>query len=568
MGVNQKHEGLRLKHEGLRRLGVQLRLPEVSPSVLILAVSLLWLVLFNLPVLRQSLDAGGASGWSQDVGLVLALGLLVVVTHVLLLALLGLSVLLRPLLGLMTLAAAAATHFSASYGVVLDPGMMRNVLATHPAEARELVTLSLASDLTLKGMVPALLVLYWPLRSQGWRRGLTQRLVLIAGALLTGLLVLWLAYQPLASLVRNHHDLRYLITPANLLWSGSLAVRRDVHRASTPREPIGLDANPGDSWATRKRPLVVVLVVGETARAANWGLNARARDTTPQLRQRSVINFSRVTSCGTNTEVSLPCMFAPIGRRDYDESRIRGQESLLHVLSRAGVQVHWLDNQSGCKGVCDGLPFDQPRTLKTTGCADSDCLDDALLHGLPDVLKHAQGTHLRVLHMIGNHGPAYYRRYPQAFEHFSPACTDDNLHKCSTEAVVNAYDNALRFTDHVLTRAIDLLQAASDRVDTALIYVSDHGESLGEKGLFLHGMPYRIAPEEQTRVPMVWWLGPGLDAGIGIQEGCAEGALRRAAQDPVAHDHLFHSLLGLLDVRTALHEPRLDLLAHCRKPAR
>ena len=208
MGVNQKHEGLRQKHEGLRRLGSRLRLPEVSPSVLILAVSLLWLVLFNLPVLRQSLDAGGASGWSQDVGLVLALGLLVVVTHVLLLALLGLSVLLRPLLGLMTLAAAAATHFSASYGVVLDPGMMRNVLATHPAEARELVTLSLASDLTLKGMVPALLVLYWPPHPQTWRRGLTQRLILIPGALRAGRAVLGVAYEPTAYTGRKPHELR------------------------------------------------------------------------------------------------------------------------------------------------------------------------------------------------------------------------------------------------------------------------------------------------------------------------------------------------------------------------
>jgi lipid A ethanolaminephosphotransferase len=502
--------------------------------------------------------------FGQDAGLVLALGLLVMGIHVMLLTLVGISVLLKPLLGLLTVAAAAATHFTASYGVVLDPGMMRNVLATHPAEAQELFTLSLASDVILKGLLPAALVLRWPLRPQGWRRDLTHRMGLVTATALACLALVWLAYQPLASLVRNHHDLRYLITPANVLWSGALAMRNDVRRASAPRQPIGLDARAGPSWKARQRPLVVVLVVGETARAANWGLNEGARDTTPELRQLPVVNFSRVVSCGTNTEVSLPCMFAPVGRRDYDESKIRGQESLLHVLNRAGVQVHWLDNQSGCKGVCDGLPFAQTGTLRAEGCADSGCHDDALLHGLADLLKHAQGTHLRVLHMIGNHGPAYYRRYPTALEHFKPACKDDNLHKCNLESVVNAYDNALRFTDHVLAQAIDVLNAASDRVDTALIYVSDHGESLGEKGLFLHGLPYRIAPEVQIRVPMVWWLSPGLDASVGLTDRCAEAALRKAAQNEVSHDHLFHSVIGLLDVRTALYEPRLDLLAACR----
>jgi len=183
---------------------------------------------------------------------------------------------------------------------------------------------------------------------------------------------------------------------------------------------------------------------------------------------------------------------------------------------------------------------------------------------LSDRLAQAKGTQFWVLHMLGNHGPSYFRRYPEAFEHFRPACREDDLHRCSVEAVINAYDNALRFTDHVLSRAIESLASLSDRVDSALLYVSDHGESLGEKGLFLHGIPYRIAPVEQVRVPMVWWLSPGLDASIGSPAGCTEQALRRGSGQPLTHDHLFHSLLGLLDVRTALREPGLDLLAGCR----
>jgi len=310
-----------------------------------------------------------------------------------------------------------------------------------------------------------------------------------------------------------------------------------------------------------------VLVVGETARAANWGLSGYARQTTPELAQLPVINFAAVDACGTNTETSLPCMFAPVGRRDYDESRIRGSESLLHVASRAGVAVHWRDNQSGCKGVCDGLSQDEVVSLNPAGlCADGHCLDEGLLSGLDERLAAAAarpGTQLLVLHTLGNHGPSYFRRYPAAFKRFQPACENDDLRQCSRQEVVNAYDNALLYTDHVLASLIARLQAASDRVDSALVYVSDHGESLGENNLYLHGMPYAIAPDVQTRVPMVMWLSAGLPRAVGLDAACLQ---RRAAQ-PAAHDHLFHTVLGLLGVHTALYEPAFDLTSGCRTVA-
>jgi lipid A ethanolaminephosphotransferase len=309
----------------------------------------------------------------------------------------------------------------------------------------------------------------------------------------------------------------------------------------------------------------VVLVVGETARAANWGLNGHARQTTPELAAvPGLINFPQTSSCGTNTEVSVPCMFAPVGRRDYDEDRIRGSESLLHVLARAGVDVLWRDNQSGCKGVCEGLPSEEMVRLDPPGlCAEGRCLDEALLAGLDERLASARGSGLIVLHMLGNHGPSYFRRYPERFARFQPACQSDDLRQCDSTAIANAYDNALLYTDHVLATLIARLQAQaqSSQVDTAMIYLSDHGESLGESNLFLHGLPWAIAPEVQKRVPMVMWFSDGLAR----QERLDLDCLRRRAAQPAAHDHLFHTLLGLLDVRTALHEPALDLLAGCRR---
>ena len=99
-----------------------------------------------------------------------------------------------------------------------------------------------------------------------------------------------------------------------------------------------------------------------------------------------------------------------------------------------------------------------------------------------------------------------------------------------------------------------------DGYDTALIYVSDHGESLGEKGLFLHGMPHAIAPEEQTRVPMVMWFSPGFVSDAGLDLAC----LRREAAQPASHDNLFPSILGLLQVDTREYQPGLDLFSKCR----
>jgi lipid A ethanolaminephosphotransferase len=170
-------------------------------------------------------------------------------------------------------------------------------------------------------------------------------------------------------------------------------------------------------------------------------------------------------------------------------------------------------------------------------------------------------TQMLVLHMLGNHGPSYWRRYPAAFERFTPACREDDLGRCTQQQIVNAYDNALLYTDHVLATLIGRLAAHAGGVDSAMLFVSDHGESLGEKGLYLHGMPYAIAPREQTRVPMVYWQSEGFGQSAHLDSAC----LRERARAPVQHDHLFHTLLALLDVKTSLYDGELDLTRECRE---
>jgi lipid A ethanolaminephosphotransferase len=207
------------------------------------------------------------------------------------------------------------------------------------------------------------------------------------------------------------------------------------------------------------------------------------------------------------------------------------------------------------------VPQDSVAALSPPGlCADGRCLDEGLLTGLDARLAQATGTQVWVLHMLGNHGPSYFRRYPPAYARFQPACEQDDLRLCSREEIVNAYDNALLYTDHVLARLVGTLQTHADRVDSFMLYVSDHGESLGEKGLYLHGMPYAIAPDEQTRVPMTFWWSEGWRAHSGLDPAC----LRQRVAAPVQHDHLFHTVLGLLNVQSRVYEPAWDLGAGCR----
>ena len=547
------------------RPGLTGRLPTLALSVdALLLLACTWFALLpNRSFVQAALkgrDWGDLSAWGFGAALVVG----VLALHLLVLAPLSTRWTAKALLGLMIVVSAFASYYIQHYGVYLDPTMLRNVLRTDPHEAGELLNLSLALHLLLYAVLPLLVLWRVRLALWPWKRSLLTRLGLVVAALAVLVALLLAVFQPLSSLMRNHKELRYLITPANVVWSLASVAGADAKAHAVPRKAIGLDARPGPSWGTQVRPRLLVLVVGETARAANWGLSGYARQTTPELATLPVVNFKHAVSCGTNTETSVPCLFAPVGRRDYDEATIRGSESLLHVLARAGVGVTWRDNQSGCKGVCEGLPTQTVLDINPAGlCADGRCMDEGLLHGLDDMLRQARGTQLLVLHQLGNHGPSYFRRYPAAFARFKPECRSDDLRSCTREQIVNAYDNALLYTDHVLAQLIRSLQARADTLDSALLYVSDHGESLGENNLFLHGLPYAIAPDLQKQVPMVMWLSSGYAASRPVDLGCLQA---RAAR-PAAHDHLFHTVLGLLDVSTALYQPDWDLGLPCRRAA-
>lgn len=543
-----------------RWLPVRLARPVVHVETLVLLTMLFLMLAGNRPFWRAAL-AGRAWDALPTWGFAAALLAAFSAFYFAFTALFSSRHTVRPLLTVLVLCTAFASYYMERYAIYLDRPMLRNILATNYKEARELFSWSLLPHVLALGLVPTAL-LWWPrLRERTLGRALLVRLGWVVAALAVGTGSLLLVFADFASLMRNRSEVRYLITPGNVVASLVGNAFGRARRPSAPLLTVGGDAKPAQAWAQRKRPAMFVLVVGETARSQNFSLNGYARQTNPQLARRDVISFPNATACGTSTEVSLPCMFSPFGRRHYNEEKILTHESLLHVLARAGFQVLWRDNQSGCKGVCAGLPTEQlDRAPVEALCANGQCLDEILLKGLDGVARDAKGNLFVVLHQLGSHGPAYFRRYPAAFKRFTPACENEDLRHCSAAEILNAYDNSLLYTDFVVSGVIDFLAQAQARYDTALLYVSDHGESLGEGGLYLHGMPYAIAPDVQKRVPFVLWLSPAFRQGFGVDQDC----LRARARQEVSHDNLFHSLLGVLDVSTSARDPAMDLFAPCR----
>ncbi|MGK3148623.1 MULTISPECIES: phosphoethanolamine transferase [Xanthomonas] len=535
--------------------------PLIGSDWLVWGVAIYVSLALNQAFWRATAATGAfddAGGWRSAA----SLALLMVGLNVVLVRLICWRPITKPVLSSFVLIAVATSYFSDRYSVYFDVSMARNILKTDAAESRELLTFALLCHVLLYGLLPLALIWTVRLKRTTRLRAISLALGSTALAMLLVVVAALISFKDISALMRNNRELRHLVTPGNVIVSmGRIAAKDFSPGASGPRKVIAPDARQTGHEAESK-PHVLVLVVGETVRAANWGLNGYARQTTPELATLDVMNYPDVRACGSSTEVSLPCMFSARGRASYDEDEIKRSESLLHVLARAGVEVFWRDNQGGCKGVCEGLPFEKvSRSDVSEACADDACGDRLLLEGLDKRVRSAREDMVIVLHQLGNHGPSYYLRYPERLRRFRPDCRNADLGECTQQEVVNSYDNAILATDELVAQAIKTL-ASIDEVDSALLYVSDHGESLGERNLYLHGLPYAIAPDTQMKIPMVAWLSPGLTKWRGLEMQC----VRQRALKPATHDNLFHSVLGVMDVSTNVYSKDLDLFGGCTAP--
>ncbi|WFS02180.1 phosphoethanolamine transferase [Rhizobium tumorigenes] len=467
--------------------------------------------------------------------------------------------LIKPALVFFVLVASVSSWFTDQFGTIIDREMIRNAAVTTTAEAGHLITVGFATHVILTGILPSLFIIWVRILHRPFLSKLGYNLAVIAPCLAIFVVAGLSFSRTYAAVGRKNPDLVLTLNPFVPIVSAVKYVVGTERDRNIVAAPIGTDAH---RTAPGLKPRVTIIVAGETARAQNFSLGSYTRDTNPELKKQDIVYFPNTTSCGTATATSIPCMFSIYSRAEYSHRKGLETQNLLDVLSYAKVNVTWLDNDTGAYGVADRVPYTfLPKAADPRFCKDGECLDAILLDKLDDYLANAKQDSVLVLHQLGSHGPAYYLRYPENFRRFTPDCRAAEFGSCKPEEIVNAYDNSILYTDYIVSEVINRLKAHQGNVAGAMIYISDHGESLGENGLYLHGAPYVIAPAEQTRVPFLVWLAGDLQASAGFDMAC----LSARAGASYSHDNFFHSVLGLMDIGTKVYDPALDVFASCRK---
>jgi lipid A ethanolaminephosphotransferase len=470
--------------------------------------------------------------------------------------------LVRPLLALSLVLGAVASHFQDRLGVVIDREMLQNALNTTGNESRHLFTTDFVLHLVIFGLVPAGLVFWVKIKPMRWWVRLLNYPLTIALAVAVFFGALMVDSRTFASMFRERRDISSAVIPTTPIVGAVRLAKLKLITNQLVAAPIGQDAVKGPRIAAAGKPLLTLIVVGETSRAANWSLGTYDRPTNPELAQRDIVYLDKVRSCGTSTAVSMPCMFAHYGIENHSETEARSNQNLLDIFAKTGFDVKWYDNNTGSLGIAARVPETRfTATDDPIACASGECTDAVFLPTLDKALAEITKDTVIVYHQIGSHGPAYYLRYPEDFRPFPDDCRSADFGKCTPEQILNAYDNTIAYTDQFLATLIDRL-AAQAHLAASMLFVSDHGESLGENGLYLHAAPYFMAPDLQTQVPMVLWTSPSYRAAMGLDQDCVKARAASLAGQ-VTHDSFFHTLLGLADVTTGLHNPDLDLTTGC-----
>ncbi|WP_160153504.1 phosphoethanolamine transferase [Microbulbifer sp. ALW1] len=524
-----------------------------SPGTLIVAVAI-WMVLFcNYSFFKNVLGVYSAS--PGELGFVASLGILITALTVLLLSPFLVGRALKPLLIGILLIASMTAYFMDTYNVIVSSELLESGLQTDLAESIGLLSWKLILYLGLLGILPALLVYRTPIQVEPMRTAVLSRAKLFGGSLAVVLLMFGLFNGAYASFFREHKSLRFYTNPTTPIYTAVRYASDKIGGGNAiPYRQIGLDAT--QEPAVGKRRLLVV-VVGETARADHFSLNGYDRNTNPMLAKHHVASFDNVWSCGTATAVSVPCMFSVLDREHYSERQAKATDNVLDILQRAGVNVAWLDNNSDSKGVALRIPYVNYRDRDVNPVCDTECRDVGMLEGVKEfVAMHPRGDIVIVLHQMGSHGPEYAKRYPESQAFFAPSCHSNLLESCSEEEINNAYDNSIRYTDYFLGQVIDYLQGEAKSFSPAMLYLSDHGESLGERGLYLHGFPYALAPDAQKRVPMIFWSSGDYPRVEKKLSG------KTSVHQTMSQDYLFHTLLGLMRIQTDVYRPELDAFAN------
>lgn len=445
----------------------------------------------------------------------------------------------KAVLMVLIVVSALSSYFMNTFSTIIDKDMIANVVQTDYAEAFDLITLKLIGYIILFCIFPILFLARYKIEYKNYKFEVLNRVIMVLITLLLAFVAYTTFSKNYSSFFRNHGELRYYLNPSYPIYSFVKYIKREASSQKSIT-PIAQDAKMVEH--SKKR--LFVFVVGETARAENFSLNGYKNETNPLMQtQESIVNLENFYSCGTATAVSLPCMFSKFGREEYSEDK-KYFENLVDVVNKIGVRVVWRDNNSGhSKGVADRI-----KDVKYFG---GEGFDEVMLDDLQQSVDASYEDTLIVLHQEGSHGPTYYKRYPEAFKKFNPTCDTQDLEKCTQEEILNTYNNTILYTDYLLDKTIKFLKNNDQKYETFMMYVSDHGESLGEGGIYLHGLPYAIAPDTQKHVPAVFYFGHDMEA--------KKELLENSKSNQYSHDNIFHTFLGLFGIETGEYDKNLDI---------
>ena len=540
--------------------------------VKLLALFSIWMAtLGNIPLWLEFARLPEMNDW-RAVWFILSFAVLIAALLMMVMSLLNWRWVIKPVIAIFLLAAAFGGYFMYTYGVVIDDTMLTNALQTDLRETRDLLSWQMLGVVFVFAILPILWLWKKTIPFNPFWKQLKQNILLFLASVALAVAAIFPIYQDLASTMRNHMQLRFMVNPLNSFYALSQLAWQPLQTESNSIQELGRDAKLNTTYDRQNESPLLILVVGETARSGNFGINGYEHNTTPLLAQLQknadkrgeLTSFRNVWSCGTSTATALPCMFSHLGKSEFEDST-QSIENLVDVLHHAGLAVLWLENQSGCKGICDRVPNAITRNLSDPKlCTSGECFDEIMLSQISERMATLPVDRLHrgivvIMHQMGSHGPAYYKRSPEAIKKFKPECATNILQDCTRSEVTNAYNNTILYTDHFLNKVVDYLKSIKPNAQTAMLYVADHGESLGEKNIYLHGLPYSIAPDVQKRIPWIQWLSNEFMARNHIKPACLE----KQIDTRLSHDNYFHSILGLMKVQTSAYKPEFDVYSSC-----
>jgi len=530
----------------------------LSSRQFLLIVAALYTALFNPPFLLHGYAAAFETP-NTSITFLVALPLLLFGILYLAFSATLWSRLAKPLIGIVSIASLPVLYGELTYGVVFDNDMMRNIFETDLSEALGYLSVSSIGFLLAGSAATITALMSIEIRHQPIKQELIGRAASTSLVLFLGLILTYGCYGEFAATARNNNHLKRELVPFE--WIDSAADYWADRWIDSQQALVVIDPAPKQSGHPGSLPHITVVIVGETARADHFQYSGYPRATNQFTEKFEPIYIANMSSCGTATAISVPCMFSDLNRNKFAIDTAKYRQNALDLSALAGTEVVWIDNNSSCKGVCTRVEHRRIDINRSTPeCDGSYCLDEVLIEELRAEIQSQSGEEkIVVLHEIGSHGPTYYRRYQRTDALFTPECLRSDIQNCSNEALVNTYDNTIAHSDRLHADIMALLAEKKDALSSTVIYVSDHGESLGEGGLYLHGMPYMVAPESQTKVPM--WVWESRDERT--WRDCVE---RNRDQMQPSHDIVFHSLLGAAHIETTAMNHELNLFQGCEMP--